>query len=98
MVFNIAHEANWKDIQDQKEKLIKYNNNRENAKRVKHEYHIGDKVLLQRTNSTRKLERPYDGPYEVTEVFTNGTVAIQKGVVNERVNIRRIFPYRQKSN
>ncbi len=26
MVFNIAHKANWKDIQDQKEKLIKYNN------------------------------------------------------------------------
>ena len=66
--------------------------------RLKHEYRIGDKVLMQRTDSTRKLERPYDGPYEVTKVFTNGTVAIQKGIVNERVNIRRIFPYRQKSN
>ena len=98
MVFNIAHEANWKDIQDRKEKLIKYNNECENAKRVKHNYQVGDKVLMQRTDSTRKLERPYDGPYEVTEVFTNGTVALQKGIVNERVNIRRIFPYRQKSN
>jgi transposase InsO family protein len=98
MVFNIAHEANWKDIQDRKEKLIKYNNQKENAKRVKHEYHVGDKVLMQRTNSTRKLERPYDGPYEITEVFTNGTVAVQKGIVNERVNIRRVFPYRQAPN
>ena len=42
---------------------------------------------MQRTNSTRKLERPYDGPYEITEVFTNGTVAVQKGIVNERVNV-----------
>jgi transposase InsO family protein len=98
MVFNIAHEANWKDIQDRKEKLIKYNNQKENAKRVKHEYHVGDKVLMQRTNSTRKLERPYDGPYEITEVFTNGTVAVQKGIVNERVNIRRVFSYRQAPN
>ena len=98
MVFNIAHEANWKDIQDRKEKLIKYNNQKENAKRVKHEYHVGDKVLMQRTNSTRKLERPYDGPYEITDVFTNGTVAVQKGIVNERVNIRRVFPYRQAPN
>ena len=40
MVLNIAHKANWKDIQDQKEKLIKYNNQKENAKRVKHEYHV----------------------------------------------------------
>ena len=53
---------------------------------------------MQRADSTRKLERPYDGPYEITEVFNNGTVAIQKGIVNERVNIRRIFPYRQESN
>ena len=53
---------------------------------------------MQRTDSTRKLERPYDGPYAVTQVFTNGTVAIQKGIVNERVNIRRIFPCRQESN
>ena len=98
MVFNIAHEANWKDIQDRKEKLIKYNNQKENSKRVKHEYRVGDKVLMQRTNSTCKLERPYDGPYEITKVFTNGTVAIQKGVVNQRVNIRHVFPYCQAPN
>ena len=99
MVFNITHEANWKEIQDRKEKLVNYNNQQEkSAKRVKHTYQIGDMVLMQRTDSTRKLERPYDRPYEITEVFTNGTVAIQKGIVNERVNIRRIFPYRQKSN
>ena len=98
MVFNIAHEANWKEIKDRKQKLINQNNQRENARRIKHTYSIGDRVLMERTNSTRKLERPYDGPYEITNVFTNGTVAIQKGIVNERVNIRRIFPYRQKSN
>ena len=98
MVFNIAHEANWKEIKDRKQKLINQNNQRENARRIKHTYSIGDRVLMERTNSTRKLERPYDGPYEITKVFTNGTVAIQKGIVNERVNIRRIFPYRQKSN
>ena len=69
------------------------------AKRVKDDDQVGDKVLMQRTaDSTRKLECPYDGPYEVTKVLTNGTVTIQKGIVNKRVNIRRIFLYRQKSN
>ena len=77
MVFNIAHEANWKEIQDRKQKLINYNNKRENAKCVKHKYQVGDKVLMQRTDSSRKLERPYDGPFQITEVFSNGTVAVQ---------------------
>ncbi len=40
MVFNIAHKADWKDIQDRKLKSIKYNNKHENAKGVKHKYHI----------------------------------------------------------
>ncbi len=53
---------------------------------------------MQRTDSTRKLERPYDGLYEITKVFTNGTVAIQKGIVNECVNIRRVFLYCQAPN
>ena len=63
--------------------LINYNNERKNAKRVKHKYQVGDKVLMQRTDSTRKLERPYDGPFQITEVFSNGTVAVQKGIVNK---------------
>ena len=83
MVFNKAHEANWKEIKDCKQKLINQNNERENACRIKHTYSIGDRVLMERTNSTRKLKRPYDGPYEITIVFTNGTVAIQKGIVNK---------------
>ena len=33
------------------------------------------------------------GPYPITEVYTNGTVRIQKGIVNERVNIRRLTPH-----
>ena len=53
---------------------------------------------MQRNDSMRKLEHLYNGPYEVNKVFTNGTVALQKGIVNERVNIRCIFTCRQKSN
>jgi hypothetical protein len=36
-----------------------------------------------------KLEAPRTGPYTVAAIYTNGTVHIQKGKVNERVNIRR---------
>ncbi len=53
-------------MQEHKHKLINYNNKCENARRVKHKYQVGDQVLLQHTDSTRKLERPYDGPFKVT--------------------------------
>ena len=41
----------------------------------------------------RKAEDPQEGPYKITEVFTNGTVRIQRGTINERLNIRRLRPY-----
>jgi hypothetical protein len=71
------------------------NNRRENASRISsHDYKVGDKVLLKKPgNHVRKLEAPRTGPYTVTAIYTNGTLSIQKGKVNERVTIRRWFSY-----
>jgi hypothetical protein len=46
----------------------------------------------------RKLSKPCKGPYLVTSVYKNGTIRIQKEIVSERVNIRRITPFNQKPN
>ncbi len=46
MIFNTTHIANWEVIRQNKQKLIDKNNKRENAKRVKHDYKVGNKVLL----------------------------------------------------
>jgi hypothetical protein len=70
------------------------NNRRENVSRISHDYKVGDKVLLKKPGKhLRKLEAPRTGPHTVTAIHTNGTLCIQKGKVNERVNIRRLFPY-----
>jgi hypothetical protein len=70
------------------------NNIRENASRISHGYKVGDKVLLKKPGKhLRKLEAPRTGPHTVTAICTNGTLHIQQGKVNERVNIRRLFPY-----
>jgi hypothetical protein len=59
-----------------------------------HDYKVGDKVLFNKTgNNLRKLEAPRIGPHTVAAIYTSGTLHIQKGKVNERVNIRRLFPY-----
>jgi hypothetical protein len=70
------------------------NNRGENASRISHDYKVGDEVLLKElVKHLRKLEAPRRGPHTVTAIYTNGTLRIQKGKVNERVNIRRLFPY-----
>jgi hypothetical protein len=69
-------------------------NRRENSSRITHDYKVGDKVLLKKPGKhLRKLEAPRTGPHTVTAIYTNGTLRIQKGTVNERVNIRRLCPY-----
>jgi hypothetical protein len=74
------------------------NNTRENASRIHNDYKVGDKVLLQKPGKhLRKLEAPRTGPHTVTAIYTNGTLRIQKGKVNERVNIRRFSPYFEKA-
>jgi hypothetical protein len=70
------------------------NNRRENSSRISHDYKVGDKILLKKPGKhLRKLEAPRTGPHTVTAIYTSGTVRIQKGKVNERVNISRLFPY-----
>jgi hypothetical protein len=75
------------------------NNRRENASRISHDYKVGDKILLKKPGKhIRKLEAPRTGPHTVTAIYTNGEVHIQKGKVNERVNIRRLFPSFEDAN
>jgi hypothetical protein len=80
-------------IGQQRQKEMARNNKRENASRIGHTYKVGDKVLLKKPGKhRRKLEAPRTGPHTVTAIYTIGTLRIQKGKVNERVNIWRLFP------
>ena len=86
-------EANWKYIKERKQLLIKKNNERENSKRIAHEYKTGDKVLYTTRNSAKYGQARYKGPYEITQVHDNGTVQVKKGAVTETINIRLLTPY-----
>ena len=69
----------------------------ENASRIPYEYKVGDKILLTKPGMLRKLSTPRMGPYIVQTVYTNGTLQIKRGVVSERVNIRRCTPFIEAS-
>ena len=81
-------------INDLRQLRIDQDTRRANAKRYSHNYIFGEKVLKKRY-IFKKLDQRWDGPYEITQVHVNGTVTIQlKQNVTERINIRRIKPYK----
>jgi hypothetical protein len=99
MVLPIKFMADWGAIEQQRQQEMGRNNRRENASRIRHDCKVGDKIILKKPGKHLiKLEAPRTGPHTVTAVYTNGTLRIQKGKVNERVNIRRVLPYFEDSD
>ena len=49
-------------------------------------------------NATYKYETPYNGPFEIIQCCTNGTVTLQCGEIKIRHNISRINPYTSDTN
>ena len=96
MLLLVQFKADWAAIALRKQKRINDSNQKENQKCKEHEYREGDKVLLDRPGKIHKLSTPRLGPYEVVSVGTNGTCSIRKGVVVQRVNIRRLTPYYER--
>ena len=93
MMFNLATLVNWKELSLRKQTLVDKANLRENKSRVDYDYKVGDLVYVTKDGIMRKLEVPKLGPFAITDIFTNGTVRIQRGAVNERINIRRLEPH-----
>ena len=94
-ILNMQFEANWNFIREHKQRIIKKNNQRENAKRIEHTYREGNKVLYAVDMKSKYGEDPFKGPYKIVKVNDNGTVCLRMGAVTETINIRLIKPYRE---
>ena len=96
MLFDIPFIVDWSEIGRRRQELVDKNNARENSRRLPYDYVVGSKCLIiNEINGEiqRKAKDKHEGPYTVTQVFTNGTVRIQRGSINERINIRRLTPF-----
>ena len=47
-----------------------------------------------RGKNVLKYETPFKGPYEMIQTWSSGTVTIQTGAITDRLNIRRVKPYK----
>ena len=100
VLFDIPFIADWDEIGKHRQQQVDKNNARENKKRVPYDYIVGNKVLkINEVNGERapKAHDKNNGPYVITQVYCNGTVRIQRGSMNERLNIRRLTPYFENS-
>lgn len=64
-------------------KVIDYNNLRENSKIFEYAYKQGDKVPIHKDdlNIIKKAEIKHKGLYSITQVYTNVTFRIQRGII-----------------
>ena len=97
MILNITHRANWEYIRQRKQERINKNNEKENKKRIPHNYQVGDLVLL-KVGTENKYETPYSGPFQILKVHKNGTVELMVNSVTDRYNIRQLTPFHLPTN
>ena len=93
MMFTLKSLINWKEISIKKQTLVDKANLCENQKRIDYDYQVDDPVYVIKDRIHRKFDAPKLGPFRITDVYTNGTVRIQHGNVNECFNIRRLEPH-----
>ena len=93
MFLPLAFKADWAMIHARKQQEMDKNNARENAKRIPHEYNVGDKVLLTVPTKQAKHRQFREGPYTIEKVSANGNIHIRRGATLDRINIRRVTPF-----
>lgn len=95
MFLNIPMIADWHQIAQRREQLVNESLRRQNLKRRRYDYVQGQRVLKKVHDPTKLGERT-EGPYTIQSVHVNGTVTIElRAGVTERINIRRVIPYRE---
>ena len=94
MVLNIHMITDLLQLHERRQVIIDDRLRRANLCRRTFDYQPGDEILILTTDPTTLQDRGI-GPFSITQVHTNGTITFQRTPhIVERINIRRIKPYR----
>jgi hypothetical protein len=94
MILNVPLFADLALIRNHRQVLVDEQLRRANLRRHSYYYQPGQQVYLRIRNPT-KLGPRSTGPYAITQVHANGTITVQRRAhVTERINIRRVYPFR----
>ena len=93
MLFDLSFKVKWRELLDNRKRVLLQNNERENRSRTDHAWRVGDQVLINRDMLQRKHLPKRDGPFTIVNVYSNGLVKVQKGIVQQKLSMRRLIPY-----
>ncbi len=94
MLFDIPFIADWQKIGEYRQRLTDLKISHENEGRIDYDYKVDQKVLLQKEGILRNAEsRWHKKPWLITTIHRNGTITVQFGNKEERMNIRRVKPF-----
>jgi transposase InsO family protein len=94
MLLDVPLIADWLTVQQNRQALVDANILRQNARRKDYHHRVGDSVLVKAVDPVKFAPRAH-GPFSIVQVYTNGTVDIQKAPhIVEGINIRRLVPFR----
>ena len=93
VLFNLTSLLDWFVITAENQRQVDIHSAHKNARRVKHDYAVGDLFYVDKSSIYRKRDLKNHGPYRITEFFTNGTVRFQRVAINKQINIRRLEPH-----
>ena len=93
MFLNIPIIADFQELHEKREALVRKNSEFANRRRIRYEYQLGQQVLVKTVKD--KLSQRTEGPFPILQAHINGTVTIlRRPGVSERINIRRLIPVR----
>ena len=93
MILRTNVEVNMELIRRRREAAIIHNNTRDNKRRIRYNYQVGDKVLILSGGLDPKLKL-HEGPYPVLRYNkSNGILHIQRKGYVDTIHIRRVRPY-----
>ena len=98
MFLNVPLSSDWHAITQKREHLVNYRLMRQNAQRRTYDY-AQNQMVLKKVHDPTKLGIRTDGPFKVQTVHVNGTLTMElRPGVTERINIRRVIPYRETND
>jgi hypothetical protein len=63
---------------------------------IGYDYKVGQKILVRNKGILHKAQSIWQkDPWTIATVHTNGTIMIQRGNNQERLNIRRVKPFEE---
>lgn len=102
MLLNMPLVANLVAIQERRQIQVDQCLVKENNKRCRHDYVVGEQVMLSnykrqsKGGVVQKLENLWVGPFPIIQVHANGTVMLERpNGVHERVSLRLIKPFQE---